>query len=85
MTDFDDEGRVIVPEATQGELDTLHTQLTMLNTAGQGVSIDKLRVFYPGVGWGVIVKRIAALEQAGRVTKAARGKMGIEFYAPVEA
>lgn len=54
---------------TPQELNNLHSQLTVLAAASpDGVTLDKLRVFYPRAGWDWINGGVRQLEAAGRLT-----------------
>lgn len=72
-----------VTEPTQ-EAVTLHGQFRALDATQQGVGLDKIRPFYPRVGWGVILSRVAELEAVGMVTKRAvmnsNGTVGYHLY-----
>lgn len=68
------------PEA-QG---TLHAQLQMLDPSQEGVTMNKLRVFYPKMGWNDIMKGLENLKEAGRVTNKLRtptgSKVAFEYW-----
>lgn len=77
----------VIPTPTQEELDLLASQLVMIDPNGEGVTMDKLRVFYPKLGWGHIQARLNALKEAGRVTRKLRstgGAVPFEFWTVVQ-
>lgn len=63
---------------------TLHGQFRALDPNGAGVGLDKIRPFYPRVGWHTILSRVAELEAAGMLDKRAvmnpNGTIGYHLY-----
>ena len=62
-----------ISPATAEEKDLLYSRLQALDPEQKGVTLDKLRVFYPKTGWGVILVTLAGLEEDGRVASRAQG------------
>jgi hypothetical protein len=52
--------------ASQEEKDAMYNHLQVLDAAQEGVTLDKLRVFYPKVGWGSIITTLRNLRDDGR-------------------
>lgn len=77
----------VAPLSTEAQ--TLLNQFTLVDPTKSGVGLDKLRVFYPRVGWDVIFGMVHELEAAGRLTKRAvlnsRGSVGYHVYTWKEA
>lgn len=76
-----------IPEPTQEEVDQIAAQLAMIDPERKGVTMNKLRVFYPKLGWGHILARLAALKAAGRATSKLRAEGGpvqFEFWTLTE-
>ena len=77
------------PAALSAEAQTLFNQFTLIDPSKSGVGLDKIRVFYPRVGWDVIFARVHELEDAGKLTKRAvlnpKGGVGYHLYTWVEA
>lgn len=67
------EGQSIIPAATEEEKNVLHERLKALDPQQQGVTLNKLRVFYPRLGWGHILAAVRGLQADGRVKTALRG------------
>lgn len=65
-----------IPEPTQAEVDDIAAKIAVLDPDKAGITMNKLRVFYPKTGWGHILARLAALKAAGRVKSELRGGAG---------
>jgi hypothetical protein len=65
---FDDQGNPVYPDWTSDELDTLAQQIQMLDPDKEGIPMNRLRVFYPKLGWNDIQKGLSQLEAAGRLS-----------------
>lgn len=69
---------------TQDELDTMHANLRQLDPNREGVTMDKLRPFYPAAPWNWIRPALMTLVDAGRATHKLRpapnGKVSYEFF-----
>lgn len=73
----------VIPEPTQEELDELAANIATLDPNGEGITMNKLRAFYPRLGWGHIQKRLEALKTAGRASSKLRStgqKVRYEFW-----
>lgn len=71
------------PTPTTAEIDTIASQLGMLDPNREGIDVTKFRAFYPKLGFGHIERRLAALEAAGRVQRSVRANAGgvlIEYW-----
>lgn len=71
---------------TTAEIDTLASQLAVLDPNREGIDVTKFRAFYPKLGFGHIERRLAALEAAGRVSRDYRANAGgimIEYWTAV--
>jgi hypothetical protein len=55
-------------EDTRPPEEIMFTQFQALDPQRKGVGLHQLRVFYPGIGWNVILKHLKVLEEAGRMT-----------------
>lgn len=66
MYTYDQLGNPVLPEPTAAELDTLAAQLALLDPEKEGVTMNRLRAFYPTEGWDIIGKRLAALVAQNR-------------------
>lgn len=70
--------------ALSPEAQTMLNQFTLIDTQRQGIGLDKLRVFYPRIGWDVVFGLLHELEAAGRLKKRAvlnsRGSVGYHVY-----
>jgi hypothetical protein len=57
------------PAATLStEAQTLYSNFVAVDPTRRGVGLDKIRPFYPRVGWSVILGQVAELEGAGMLT-----------------
>lgn len=52
--------------ATAEEKDAMHENLKALDRAQEGVTLNKLRVFYPRTPWGEIIVTLRDLQADGR-------------------
>jgi hypothetical protein len=77
---YDPTQEYVIPEPTTAELETLVSQLSMLDPNHEGVNMSQLRVFYPKIGWGHIQKRLEALAASGRVVRSQRNKGGSVLF-----
>lgn len=72
------------PATLSNEAQAMFNQFTLVDPQRQGVGLDKLRVFYPRIGWDVIFAMVNELEAAGRLKKRAvltpRGTVGYHLY-----
>lgn len=72
------------PAALSTEAQALYNQFTLVDPTRSGAGLDKIRVFYPKVGWNVIFGMVHELEQAGRLKKRAvmspRGTVAYHVY-----
>ena len=77
------------PAALSTEAQTLLNQFTLVDPTRSGAGLDKIRVFYPKVGWNVIFGMVHELEAAGRLRKRAvmspRGTVAYHVYTWQEA
>lgn len=60
--------------ASQEELDAMHQRLQQLDPSQDGVTLDKLRTFYPKTPWGEIIVTLRGLREAGRAKSKMAGK-----------
>lgn len=67
MPTFDANGNPVYADWSQEALDALYQQFQMMDTAREGLSRPKLRVFYEQLGWNDIQKGIDALVAAGKL------------------
>lgn len=68
---------------TQAELDTLYSQLKLLDPAKEGITANLLRPFYPRASWTEIFQKLHGLVDAGKASKAARsngGSVQFEYF-----
>lgn len=76
-----------IPDPTQEEVDQMAAHLAVLDPNREGVTMNRLRTFYPKLGWGHIMVRLAALKAAGRATVEKRsggGPVQFEYWTLVE-
>lgn len=68
-------------EVTQGEKDTLYSQLQMVDPNKEGITANMLRPFYPKAGWHIIFARLNALVADGKATLKRKGRpVPLEYY-----
>lgn len=73
----------VIPEPTTAEIDDLAAKLAVVDPDGGGIPMNRLRVFYPKLGWGFLQKRLEALRAQGRVTSDLRntgGAVSFEYW-----
>jgi hypothetical protein len=62
----------------------MFSQFQALDPSRQGVGLHQLRVFYPGIGWNVILAHLKVLEDTDRVTSVnaynAKGGVSHKIY-----
>lgn len=81
------EGDYVLPEPSEGELDQMAQYLALLNSDGNGATLNQFRVFYRKVGRGHLLKRLQTLEAQGRARSELRtvgGPVPFEFWYQVE-
>lgn len=72
-----------IPEPTTAEVNDLAAKIAALDPDGKGVEMRQLRVFYPRIGWGHLMVRLAALKAAGRAKQEMRrgnGPLPVEYW-----
>lgn len=70
-----------LPAPAQEELNTLVSQITMLDPNGNGITANQLRVFYPREGWKTIYHRLYSLVDAGTLARRLRGSpVPLEYF-----
>lgn len=73
-----------VAEFTAEQQDAMYSALKTLDPEKSGLTMNKLRPFYPNQGWGEIRGTLMALKEAGRVTYKLRkppgAKVAYEFF-----
>ncbi len=70
---------VFTPSAEDKNL--MHAHLQTLDPEGKGVTLDKLRTFYPKTGWSPILVTLRALVSEGRARTAMRGQpVAFEYF-----
>lgn len=64
------------------EAQTLYGNFKAIDPTNQGVGLDKIRPFYPRIGWGKILAWAAELEAAKLLTKTHKlnGKGGVAYH-----
>lgn len=69
------------PALSVEEQNLLHQRLQVLDPDQNGVTLDKLRVFYPKAAWSPIIEALRALQAEGRLNTAMRGApVQFEYY-----
>lgn len=66
-----------LPDATPGQQDLMLNQLKLVDPGKEGITADRMRTFYPQVGWNVIFQVLYALVDAGKVKKRRVDKLDV--------
>lgn len=81
---YDENGNPQYDDWTQEAQDALASQFDLLDAQGQGVTVEKLRAFYPFMGWNDLQKGLDALVASGKLTEKKivpnGGKVAIATY-----
>lgn len=59
----------VEPAALSEEAALMLSNFKAIDPRREGVGLDKIRPFYPRIGWSKILAPVAELERAGKLTK----------------
>lgn len=65
-----------IPTPTTAEVNQLAVHMAALDPDNKGLEMRQLRAFYPKLGWGHLLARLAQLRASGRATSKLVGGSG---------